>query len=203
MIESTGDLLEATGYVLAGGESRRFGEDKALYTVDGEPLIQRPIACLEALCASVSIVAKHPATYAPFGMSVVEDGYDQQMPHVGVLTGLEAAETDWSIFLACDMPSITPDVVRTLYEARVGDEDGASVQAVVPETPSGVHPLAAWYHQSAAEALRTAIAEEWSLRGWLSEISTRVVSFEDEEPFRNVNRKEDLPAGDRRADAQS
>jgi molybdopterin-guanine dinucleotide biosynthesis protein A len=203
MTESADDPLEATGYVLAGGESRRFGEDKALFTVDGEPLIQRPIACLEALCGSVAIVAKHPATYAPFGVSVVQDGYEQQMPHVGVLTALEAAETEWSVVLACDMPSITPDVVQTLYEAREGADGAESVQAVVPETPSGVHPLAAWYHQSAAAVLRTAIEEEWSLRGWLSEIATRVVSFEDEEPFRNVNRKEDLPASGRRADAQS
>jgi len=198
MSESTGDPLEATGYVLAGGESRRFGEDKALFTVDGEPLIQRPIACLEALCASVSIVAKHPATYAPFGVPVVEDEYPQRMPHVGVLTGLETAETEWSVVLACDMPSITPAVVRTLSEAREGADSEEQVQAVVPETPSGVHPLAAWYHRSAAEALRTAIAEEWSLRGWLSEIATRVVSFDDEEPFRNVNRKADLPASESR-----
>jgi len=202
MTEPTGNPLEATGYVLAGGESRRFGEDKALFTMDGEPLIQRPIASLEALVSSVMIVAKDLHTYAPFGVPVVEDDHPQRMPHVGVLTGLEAAETDWSVFLACDMPSMTPAVVRTLFEARMG-ADGERVQAVVPETPSGVHPLAACYHRSAIDALRTAIEEEWSLRGWLSEISTRVVSFEDEEPFRNVNRKEDLPASGRRADSES
>ncbi len=202
MTESAGDKLDATGFVLAGGESRRFGEDKALYTVDGAPLIQRPIECLASLCPTVSIIAKQPSTYAPFGVPVVEDAYPQRMPHVGILTGLEAAEMDWSVFLACDMPSITPGVVRTLFAAREAS-DGALVQAVVPETPSGVHPLAGCYHRSAIEALRTAIEEEWALHDWLSEIETRVVSFEEEEPFRNVNRKEDLPDSSPRADAQS
>lgn len=197
MTDTTDDLLDAPGFVLAGGESRRFGEDKALFTIGGDPLIQRPIACLEQLFASVSIIAKHPATYAPFGVPVVEDEYPQRMPHVGILTGLEAAESNWSTFLACDMPSITPGVVRMIYEARRSDDGAGSVQAVVPKTPSGVHPLAACYHRSAADALRTAIQEEWSLREWLSDISTRVVSFDLEEPFRNVNRKADLPVGDR------
>jgi len=189
------DGLKATGFVLAGGESRRFGEDKALFSVNGEPLIQRPLACLTALFPSVAIIAKRPSAYAAFEVPVVEDAYQQRMPHVGVLTGLEAAETAWSVFLACDMPSMTPHVVRTLYEAR-GSEDGTEpVQAVVPETPNGVHPLAACYHRNATDALRQAIEEEWALREWLSEISTRVVFFEEEEPFRNVNRKSDLPGG--------
>lgn len=195
MPDPSSDGLKATGFVLAGGESRRFGEDKALFLVNGEPLLRRPLTCLQALVPSVAIIAKDPSTYAAFEAPVVEDAYPQRMPHVGILTGLEAAETAWSVFLACDMPSVTPDVVRTLYEAR-GSEDGTeSVQAVVPETPSGVHPLAGCYHRSVMDTLRTAIELEWSLRGWLSEISTRVVSFEEEEPFRNVNRKSDLPEG--------
>jgi molybdopterin-guanine dinucleotide biosynthesis protein A len=184
---------EATGFVLAGGESRRFGEDKALFAVNGEPLIGRPLACLTALVPSVAIVAKDPSAYASVGVPVVEDAFPHRMPHVGLLTGLAAAETAWSVFLACDMPSMTPDVVRTLYEAREPEDRSEPVQAVVPESPSGVHPLAGWYHRSAIDALRRAIEEERSLRGWLSEMSTRVVPFEEDEPFRNVNRKSDLP----------
>lgn len=186
---------EATGFVLAGGASRRFGEDKALYPVNDEPLIRRPLTCLTALFPAVAIIAKHPPTYAAFDVPVLEDASPQRMPHVGILTGLEVAETAWSVFLACDMPSVTPDVVRMLYEARGSEGGTESVQAVVPETPSGVHPLAGCYHRSAMDTLRTAIEFEWSLRGWLSEMSTRVVSFEEEEPFRNVNRKSDLPEG--------
>jgi molybdopterin-guanine dinucleotide biosynthesis protein A len=203
MTNPSAEYPNATGFVLSGGESRRFGEDKALFNLGGEPLIRRPLACLQALFPSVAIVAKHPPTYATFDVSVVEDAHPQRMPHVGILTGLQTAETAWSVFLACDMPSMTPDVVRTLYEARRAKRGTESVQAVVPETPSGVHPLAGCYHRSATEALRTAIDEEQSLRGWLSEIATRVVPFEKEEPFRNVNRKEDLPPSSRCADAQS
>ena len=133
MVDSRSEILDASGFVLAGGQSNRFGEDKALFTVNGKPLIQRPIACLMGLVSSLAIIAKEPDRYSALGIPVVEDGYPQRMPHVGVLTGLETAESPWSVFLACDMPSITPDEIRTLYEARRPDDDAESVQAVVPD----------------------------------------------------------------------
>ncbi len=185
--------MNVTGFVLAGGQSRRFGEDKALYEVEGAPLIQRPIDCLLTCCSSVLVIAKAPDDYRSLGVPVVTDAHSQQMPHVGVLTGLEATETTWSVFLACDMPSMTVDAIEMLWAAR--DSGGARApQAVVPVTDHGPQPLAAFYSTDARSALRQAIREEWSMKGWLSELRVRTVRFEDETPFRNVNRKEDLPA---------
>lgn len=187
--------MNATAYVLAGGQSRRFGEeDKAFYEVDGRPLIQRPIDCLTGCFSSVSIIAKDPAPYRSLGVPVLEDAHSQQMPHVGVLTGLRAAETTWSFFLACDMPAMTAEVVRALWQARDPQPDGRTLQAVVPVTDYGPQPLAAFYSTDGLDSLRRAIREEWSLKGWLSEVHVRTVRFEDEALFRNVNRKEDLPS---------
>jgi molybdopterin-guanine dinucleotide biosynthesis protein A len=183
--------MNATGYVLAGGQSRRFGrDDKALYEVDGAPLIQRPIDCLSECFSSVSVIAKAPAAYRRLGVPVVEDVHPQQMPHVGVLTGLEAAETSWSFFLACDMPLMTPAVIEALWAARQSEAERP--QAVVPVTDHGPQPLAAFYSTEALDVLRQAIREEWSMKGWLSKVRVQTVRFEDETPFRNVNRKSDL-----------
>lgn len=187
--------MNATAYVLAGGQSRRFGEDKALYAVEGAPLIQRPIECLSRCFSSVSVIAKEPDRYRSLGVPVVEDVHPQQMPHVGVLTGLEAAETEWGFFLACDMPSMTPDVIEALGAAR--DSAGSRMPtAVVPVTEHGPQPLAAFYSTDALSSLRQAIHEERSMKGWLSDLRVRTVPFEDETPFRNVNRKKDLPSFD-------
>lgn len=187
--------MDATAYVLAGGQSRRFGENKALYEVGGRPLIQRPIDCLSGLFSTVSIIAKKPALYQSFEVPVVEDVHPQQMPHVGVLSGLEAAETRWSVFLACDMPSMTPDVIEALGAAR--DSAGSRTpQAVVPVTEHGPQPLAAFYSTDGLGALRQSIREERSMKGWLADLRVRTVPFEDETPFRNVNRKEDLTSLD-------
>lgn len=184
--------MNATAYVLAGGQSRRFGEDKALYEVGGRPLIQRPIKCLSRCFSSVSIVAKDPAPYRSLGVPVLKDVYAQQMPHVGILTGLERAETAWSFFLACDMPLMTREVVTALWQARDSQSGSRTPQAVVPETEHGFQPLAAFYSTEGLDALRRAIQEERSMKGWLSELRIRTVPFDDETPFRNVNRKEDL-----------
>lgn len=184
-------MMNATAFILAGGQSRRFGEDKALYEVEGKPLIQRPIDCLSGRFSTVSIIAKDPAAYQSLGVPVVEDVHSPQTPLVGVLSGLDAAPTEWSFFLACDMPSMTPDVVEALWQAR--DASGSwTPEAVVPITNHGPQPLAAFYSTDGLPALRQAIDEKQSMKDWLSALRVRTVRFEDEAPFRNVNRKEDL-----------
>ncbi len=184
--------MNATAYVLAGGRSRRFGEDKALYEVGGTPLIQRPIECLSQRFPSVSIITKEPDRYRSLGVPVVEDVHSQQTPLVGVLTGLEAAETTWSVFLACDMPSMTPEVMTELGRGCDAQAGGPMPQAVVPVTEHGPQPLAAFYSTDGLNALRQSIREERSMKGWLADLRVRTVPFEDETPFRNVNRKDDL-----------
>lgn len=198
--EEVSDLvIDAEAFIPAGGQSRRFGEDKALHEVDGTPLIQRPIDCLRRVFDSVRIIAKEPAVYEGLGVPVLEDLSPKQLPLVGILTGLKASNTSWNFFLACDMPSMTTDVIRRLARSLLmADGNGDPVTAVVPETPSGRQPLAAFYSASGIDSLRTAIEEEWSMKAWLEHVRVRTVHFEDDTPFENVNRKGDLPTtGDR------
>lgn len=192
--EAPSDLvIDAEAFIPAGGQSRRFGEDKALHMVEGTPLIQRPIDCLRDLFDSVRIIAKDPSVYEDLGVPVLEDLSPKQLPLVGILTGLEASSTDWNFFLACDMPSMTADVIRRLARALLmADGNGDPMTAVVPETPSGVQPLSAFYSKTGVESLRTAIEEEWSMKAWLEHGRVRTVHFEDDTPFENVNRKGDL-----------
>ena len=80
-------------YVLAGGFSRRFGENKALFPYRGQPLIQYPLDILRGLCRPVKIVAKDTAPYAEFGVPVLADALDQQSPLVGIWSGLDDSPT--------------------------------------------------------------------------------------------------------------
>lgn len=187
-------VLDAESFIPAGGQSRRFGEDKALHRIDGTPLIQRPIDGLSRLFDSVRIIAKEPSTYEGLDVPVLEDCSPKQLPLVGILTGLEASGTDWNFFLACDMPSMTADVIRRLARSlRMADGNGDPVTAVVPVTPSGRQPLSAFYSTNGLDSLQTAIEEEWSMKAWLEHVRVRTVHFEDDTPFENVNRKADLP----------
>src|SRR5579871_2614494 len=56
---------DRSGWVLAGGASRRMGTDKALIEVNGQPLILLAAARAAEVCGKVSIVGD-PARYARF-----------------------------------------------------------------------------------------------------------------------------------------
>src|SRR5215210_1785170 len=102
--------------VLAGGQSRRMGTDKALLPlVDGG----RPMAgiVLERLCAvadDVFVVANEQERYASFGARVVPDLH----PQIGALGGIQAA-ISWSahehcLVVACDMPFLSLPLLRRM-----------------------------------------------------------------------------------------
>ena len=71
------------GAVLAGGQSRRFGSDKALAMLDGATLLDRAVATLAALCSEVVVVGRDVAP-----VPVVPD---HPAPGMGPLGGIAGA----------------------------------------------------------------------------------------------------------------
>lgn len=70
------------GLVLAGGQSTRFGSDKALAELDGQSLLARAVATLSGLCDKVVIAGRSagPAECIP----------DWPRAHMGPLGGIAA-----------------------------------------------------------------------------------------------------------------
>jgi molybdopterin-guanine dinucleotide biosynthesis protein A len=128
-----------TGLVLAGGQSRRMGRDKALLDVGGVPMIRRVLDALRSVCVDVIIVTKMPETYHDFGARVVADEHPQQAPLAGLCTGLGAAATPWVFAAACDLPMLSAAAVRHLAALAPGYD------AVVPYVEGRWHPLHAVY----------------------------------------------------------
>lgn len=71
------------GAVLAGGQSSRFGSDKALAVLDGETLLARAIAALSRWCDLVVVVGRDNASVATIA--------DWPGPGMGPLGGIAAA----------------------------------------------------------------------------------------------------------------
>ncbi len=140
-------VRDLTGIVLAGGNSRRMGTNKAFVKVDGVPMIRRVLRVLTSRCAEVFIVTKDPLIYAHLGVPVVADEADTQTPLAGVATGLRAAQTPWVFVAACDLPFLSPEVVRLMAGFAEGHD------AAVPHVDGRWHPLHAVYATSAARAL--------------------------------------------------
>ncbi|WP_103029231.1 molybdenum cofactor guanylyltransferase [Salinibacter altiplanensis] len=184
---------DVTGLVLAGGQSRRFGTDKARHRVDGRPMIARVYATVRAVARPVWVSVQRAGDryddVLPEGVRHVTDSQPETGPLAGLLAGSRAAETTWLLAVSCDLPYLTADVLRSLLDARV-----PSVDVVVPETPDGrCHPLCALYRQPTVEpVIETLLAEERrAVRALLHRLNTDQISV-PAAPLRNVNRKDDL-----------
>lgn len=140
-------IPDLTGIILAGGESRRMGTNKAFVEIEGLPMIRRVLAALRVCCSTVIIVAKDIQPYRRLGVRVVADAHPAQSALVGLCSGLAAATTPWAFVAACDLPFLSPEAVRMLARAAAGFE------AAVPRVHGLWHPLHAVYATSAQPAL--------------------------------------------------
>ena len=131
---------DVTGILLAGGQSRRMGQDKARIEFDGKMLFTRSLALLQRYFPKVLIAGDRP-DLAPPGIQVLADIYPGSALG-GLYTGLHAAHTEWIFVAPCDMPYPDGRLVGLLLSQRHG------VDAVVPRTPNGYEPVFAVYHRN-------------------------------------------------------
>jgi molybdopterin-guanine dinucleotide biosynthesis protein A len=148
------------GVVLAGGESRRMGRDKAQVEVDGEPLWMRQVGALRAAGAERVVVARRrgqePIAYADCCL----DAFEGCGPLAGIHAALAIGGYPLVGVLAVDMPGIDAAWFTWLR--------GCSVPGVgaIAEGPGGLEPLAAIYPGGAFPEVAARIArKELSVQG--------------------------------------
>jgi paraquat-inducible protein A len=95
-------------YILAGGQSTRFGSDKARARIDGRPLILRLIDSLAPIVDAVHVVAP-PGRYADLGFAGIPDLVTGKGPIGGLLTALAHRQSGWLALVSCDITEISPD----------------------------------------------------------------------------------------------
>lgn len=189
-----GILHSTNAYILAGGHSRRFGGNKALYHYQGKPLITYPADRLSNYFNNLTLIAKEASPYSDLGYVVLEDLLSYQTPLAGIYTGLCQTETDWNFFLACDMPLMTVEVAKRLAETIPAASE--ELEIIIPRTKRGLQPLAAFYHRSLAEIFLDVAARVHSVKDFIRDREVAIVDFESDKPFTNVNTKEQLQAID-------
>jgi len=145
----------ACAVVLAGGESRRFGSDKALAQFRGEALLSRVLRTLrEAGFAQVVVAAKDTAKYASLAPpeDLLPDVRPIQTPLAGLEAGLRASRHALVFACAADMPFAADGPLIDALTAAIDGYDAA-----VPHAGGSLQPLCALWRRDpclrAAEAL--------------------------------------------------
>lgn len=144
-------MTGVVGAVLAGGAGTRLRGAKAGTLLAGRPLLSYPLAALRAELPQVAVVAKADTDLPAVGSGVLiwREPDEPRHPLAGVVEALRRAEGRAVVVLACDLPFVTADLVRTLASA-----DACGAPAVVATTRDrGLQPLCARYEPAALEAL--------------------------------------------------
>jgi molybdopterin-guanine dinucleotide biosynthesis protein A len=157
-------LLKNSALILAGGFSRRLGQDKGLINLAGKPLILHVVDRVSKVVDETVVVVgsrvqkKKFESLSGHKANVVADKHEAQSPLVGALTGFESAKGEYSLLLPCDTPFISSQITQFLLDTCVNKG------AVIPRWPSGyIEPLQAAYQTKLALAAAKEALEQGKL----------------------------------------
>ncbi|WP_241654079.1 molybdenum cofactor guanylyltransferase [Geovibrio thiophilus] len=182
--------------LLAGGQSRRFGSDKALALFRGKPLIEYISEKFVREGFNVSVISKDVTKYLNVlsgSVEHVEDIYEQQCPLAGIITALRHFRSPVFV-ISTDAPAVPAGAVKAVLSALEGYD------AAVPDAFGKIHPLIAAYSPSCLDVLMKQFETgNFRLRDALSSLNTRYLDDSffcglgfDSSMFSNINRREDM-----------
>jgi molybdopterin-guanine dinucleotide biosynthesis protein A len=173
-----------------------MGENKALLTLGGEPLVKRGLRKLKELCSEVAIAGGDDELMA-FGR-VVRDRRAGCGPLGGIVAALEVSSFAWNLFLAVDVPFVPVSMLATLLRMAAGF-DGVCVMPRVQDRPE---PLCALYSKRALPVLRQELeAGRWKVTTAIQAAgSMRFLDLDDGTMFTNLNTPEEFAVAERRVD---
>ena len=93
--------LALAASILAGGRSTRMGRDKSLLRVGHRTMLAHATLAAKALGLPVRVIR--------------QDIVPRCGPLGGVLTALKTSRAEGELFLACDMPFVSPALLRKLF----------------------------------------------------------------------------------------
>jgi molybdopterin-guanine dinucleotide biosynthesis protein A len=148
------------GVVLAGGESRRMGRDKAGIVLEGQPLWRRQSEVLRSAGADPVFLVRRPGQSSPEGISCLRDVFPGAGPMAGLHAALVEARAGHVAVLAVDMPAIDPEWFLWLAGLCGPGVGAMAVHAEACEPLGAIYPF---------EALGETVARlergEFSLQG--------------------------------------
>jgi molybdopterin-guanine dinucleotide biosynthesis protein A len=166
-----------------------MGRNKAFLMSGGSTLLDIVASAVLEAAGNVTIVGP-PEIYRNCGFAVIPDRQTRLVSPAGPLAGIETALTEtsaaWNLIVACDMPRVTPLILR-----RILDEAEAHPTAgcILPESREGFpEPLCAAYHRRLLPAISRALAAGTrKVTDALPSDSVHYLRMTDDPAFQNIN----------------
>lgn len=146
------DKKRISAVVLAGGNSTRMGQNKALLKLGSKTIIERVVEILKTIFEEIIIVTNTPQVYSMLkDVRFVPDCFEskQKKSIIGLYTGIFEAKNDYAFVVACDMPFLNTDLINYMID-NIEDED-----TLVPYINCYYQPLHAIYNKNCLKYIRT------------------------------------------------
>ena len=183
--------------ILAGGKSRRMGQDKALLTYQGQPLLTTVSRVALSLSPRVFVLSPWPQKYLgilPSGVQSLTEAMPNQGPLSALTQALHILKGNWVLLLACDMPQLEAKRISK-WRSQLVDLPPDCLAYVPQLEPNSWEPLCGFYRRESLDSLESYLAQGGrSFQTWLSRINAIAIpiSQANQTMFHNCNRPEDL-----------
>lgn len=190
--------IEVSGVLLAGGKSRRMGEDKRYLVVGEQTLLERGLGVLRSMFHEVLVVIAQDSAPLDIDARVVRDLVPDCGSLGGIYTGLTQATSPYIFAVACDMPFLKLAVITQFTNRR------ETADIVIARLATRLHPMHALYGKGCLPAMEQMIlARRLKIQELVSYASLRIQYVTEADllsidpswrSFHNVNTPEDLEA---------
>jgi len=174
--------MNITGLVLAGGQSKRMGKDKAFLKFQGKTFLRNILESLDKYCTQIVIVInKKESLYENeiknlnAEITFVKDKYPYEGPLNGILSSLEFIKNELVYITPCDTPLLNPEIIP--YFAQIIN----GYDAVIPDVKGKIQPLNALYKKTALKISKQVFEKEnkKSLMAFLEKLNIKHVNEKD------------------------
>ncbi len=153
--------INASAAILIGGESQRFGTDKAYLILQNDPISVHLFNMLNRIFSEVFFVSGVLKKDILKNTVVLPDLHKRIGPIGGLATALSYANYPFCYLTACDLPFITDTLIHMLWS------QSKNFDIVVPTWSDYVEPLVAFYHKRCLDEVHMAIESgNYMLKGW-------------------------------------
>ena len=111
--------MSEAAIVLAGGRSRRMGQDKATLPFGDETLLERTVRIVREVVPEVLVISREDQPRVG-DFRVVHDSAEGLGPLAGLVKGLEVMSSERAFLTSCDVPFLKPEYLRLMIELSQG-----------------------------------------------------------------------------------
>ena len=184
--------MAVEGIILAGGQSRRFGTDKALAQYQGKKMIEASVQVLRGLGIPVTVIAPRERDYSFLNCRIAPDLIAGLGPLGGIHTAFSLYPKADLLVLTCDMPRLTECGLKPLIEAYAFDD---AKELIIWRHPDGSRqPFPGLYGVNLADRVFRALTRgDLSMKQFLADTpALKELMIQASSEFININHSSDL-----------